>query len=100
MSPLSRSGLKWSALAGLVLLLLSVPTLESRAQMDLIQESTGLEKIEMTVGKSVLLRTSDPIKRASVADLEVANFNLLSSPWDMPRHFQGESCCDRECSTR
>lgn len=79
MSPLSRSGIKCSVLAGLVLmLLLSVPTFESRAQMDLIQESTGLEKIEMTVGKSVLLRTPDPIKRASIADLEIADFNLLS----------------------
>jgi len=79
MSPLSRSGLKCSVLAGLVLLLvLSVPTLESRAQMDLIQESTELGKIELTVGKSALLRTPDPIRRASIADLEVANFNLLS----------------------
>jgi pilus assembly protein CpaC len=78
MSPLSRSGLKWSALAGLLLLLLSVPTFESKAQMNLIQESTELEKIELTVGKSVLLRTPDPIRRASIADLEIADFNLLS----------------------
>ena len=74
MCPLSRSGFKCSVLAGLVLmLLLSVPTFESWAQMDIIQESTGLEKIEVTVGKSVLLRTPDPIWRASIADLEVAD---------------------------
>jgi pilus assembly protein CpaC len=80
MRPLpSRSGLKCSVLAGLVLmLLLSVPTFESRAQMDLIQESTELEKVELTVGKSALLRAADPIKRASIANLEVADFNLLS----------------------
>jgi pilus assembly protein CpaC len=60
------------------MLLLSVPTFESRAQMDVIQESTELEKIELTVGKSALLRTPDPIRRASIADLEVADFNLLS----------------------
>ena len=73
-----RSGLKRSVLAGLVLLLSSVPTSTSWAQTDLIQESTELEKIELTVGKSALLRTSEPIKRVSIADLEVANFNLLS----------------------
>ena len=79
MCPLSRSGIKCSVLAGLVLmLLLSVPTFESRAQMEVIQESAGPEKIEMTVGKSVLLRMPDPIRRASIADLEVADFNLLS----------------------
>jgi pilus assembly protein CpaC len=78
MSPLSRFGLKCSALAGLVLLLLSIPAFESTAQVDVSQEATELEKIEMTVGKSVLLRTPDPIWRASIADLEVADFNLLS----------------------
>jgi pilus assembly protein CpaC len=60
------------------MLLLSVPAFESWAQMDLIQESTELEKIELIVGKSALLRTPDPVKRASIADLEVANFNVLS----------------------
>jgi pilus assembly protein CpaC len=60
------------------LLLLSVPAVESRAELELIQESTEPEKIELTVGKSALLRTPDRIKRASIADPGIANFNILS----------------------
>ena len=79
MNPLLRSGLKHSAVVGLVLVLLSVPGVESRAQTDLALEGKELEELELTAGKSILLRTSQPVKRVSIADLEIADFNLLSA---------------------
>jgi pilus assembly protein CpaC len=79
MNPLLRSGLKHSAVVGLVLVLLSVSGFESLAQTDFILESKELEELELTAGKSVLLRASEPVKRVSIANLEVADFNLLSA---------------------
>ena len=79
MFTLSRLRLRHAAVIGLVLVVLSVPSLESRAQTDPVLESEALEKLELTVGKSALLRMPDPVKRVSIADLDIADFNLLSA---------------------
>ena len=79
MFTLSRLRLRHAAVIGLVLVVLSVPSLESRAQTDPVLESEALEKLELTVGKSALLRMPEPVKRVSIADLDIADFNLLSA---------------------
>ena len=78
MNPLLRSGAKAVAIAGLVLLLLSGSSHEVWSQTDLIVESEQPERFELTAGKSILLRTSDPVKRVSIANLDIADLNLLS----------------------
>jgi len=78
MSALLRSGAKAAAIAGLVLLLLSMSSQEVRSETDLIVGSEEPDEFELTVGKSVLLRTSDAVKRVSIANLDIADLNLLS----------------------
>jgi pilus assembly protein CpaC len=48
------------------------------SQTDLIVQSEEPDKFELTAGKSVLLRTSDPVKRVSIANLDIADLNILS----------------------
>jgi pilus assembly protein CpaC len=78
MSPLLRSLSRDAAVLSLVVVLLCVPTIPSRAQSDLIVESEEIKSLELTAGKSVLLKTSEPVRRVSVANLDTADFNLLS----------------------
>jgi pilus assembly protein CpaC len=79
MFPLSRSRLRQAAVVGLALVVLAVPSFEAWAQTAPVLESEALEKLELTVGKSALLRMPDPVKRVSIADLDIADFNLLST---------------------
>lgn len=45
---------------------------------DVLPESRKPETIALTSGKSIVLRTSDPVKRVSIASPDVANYVLLS----------------------
>jgi len=78
MSSLSRGLSRHGMVVSLVLVLLCVPAVPSRAQTELTVESEELENLELTAGKSILLRTTEPVTRVSIANLETADFNLLS----------------------
>jgi pilus assembly protein CpaC len=49
------------------------------AQSVFILEKVDAKKIEMVSGKSIVLRSAEPIKRVSIADPEIADFLLLSA---------------------
>ena len=67
------------ALIGLIMFV-SVPTPVKGAVTQIV--SSG--QIQLVLGKSVILESAKPVKRVSIADPEIADFVLLSSPWSRP----------------
>ncbi len=63
----------------LIVLLLMFISIKSWAANTTILASEGLEKLDMVIGKSILVTTSERIKRVSIAAPEVADFVLLST---------------------
>jgi pilus assembly protein CpaC len=59
-------------------LLLLAPAMAVDAKEPLSQPAVELKRIDLTSGKSVVLRSDLPVKRISIANPEVADFNLLS----------------------
>jgi pilus assembly protein CpaC len=62
----------------LLFLLLFYPAITG-AESAFVLETIEAKKIEMVSGKSLVLRSTAPIKRVSVADPEIADFLLLSA---------------------
>jgi len=60
------------------LLLVMVPT-ASLAASSMFQETWAPKKLNLTSGKSTILKSSLPIKRVSIADPEIADVRVLSS---------------------
>ena len=63
----------------LIVLLLMFISIKSWAANTTILASEGLEKLDMVIGKSILVTTSERIKRVSIAAPEIADFVLLST---------------------
>ncbi len=63
----------------LLLFLLLIYPASTGAESAFILETIEAKKIEMVSGKSLILRSTEPIKRVSVADPEIADFLLLSA---------------------
>jgi pilus assembly protein CpaC len=63
----------------LIVLLLMFISIKSWAANTTILASEEFEKLDMVVGKSILVTTSERIKRVSIAAPEVADFVLLST---------------------
>ena len=63
----------------LLLFLLLIYPASVGAESAFILETIEAKKIEMVSGKSLILRSTEPIKRVSVADPEIADFLLLSA---------------------
>ena len=63
----------------LLLFLLLIYPASAGAESAFILETVEAKKIEMVSGKSLILRSTEPIKRVSVADPEIADFLLLSA---------------------
>jgi pilus assembly protein CpaC len=63
----------------LLLFLLLIYPASTGAESTFILEAIEAKKIEMVSGKSLILRSTEPIKRVSVADPEVVDFLLLSA---------------------
>jgi pilus assembly protein CpaC len=78
MRPSNTIKRKRSVLALLLFLLLIFPA-STLAESAFLLETIEAKKIEMLSGKSVILRSTTPIKRVSVADPEIADFLLLSA---------------------
>jgi pilus assembly protein CpaC len=51
----------------------------AEAEEALTLETVDAQKVEMVSGKSIILRSSAPIKRVSIADPEIADFVILSA---------------------
>ncbi len=62
----------------LIVLLLMFISIKSWAANTSFLASEGVEKLDMVIGKSILVTTSERIKRISIAAPEVADFVLLS----------------------
>ena len=62
----------------LIVLLLMLLSVKSWAAHNTILETQGSEKLDMVIGKSILVTTSERIKRVSIAAPEIADFVLLS----------------------
>ncbi len=62
----------------LIVLLLMFISIKSWAANTTILASEGVEKLDMVIGKSILVTTSERIKRISIAAPEIADFVLLS----------------------
>lgn len=60
------------------LLLVMVPTV-TLAAGSLVQETREPNKLNLTSGKSTILKSTQPIKRVSIADPEIADVRVLSS---------------------
>jgi pilus assembly protein CpaC len=78
MISLPTSWLKPSVIVGLAVLVLSGTLVEVRGETELVVASQELDRLELTAGKSILLKTSDPVKRVSIANLDIADLNLLT----------------------
>ena len=63
----------------LLLFLLLIYPASTGAESTFILEAIEAKKIEMVSGKSLILRSTEPIKRVSVADPEIVDFLLLSA---------------------
>jgi pilus assembly protein CpaC len=61
----------------IVLLVMFIPV-KSWAANSTILANEGLQKLDMVIGKSILVTTSERIKRVSIAAPEIADFVLLS----------------------
>jgi pilus assembly protein CpaC len=61
----------------IVLLVMFIPV-KSWAANSTILANEGLQKLDMVIGKSILITTSERIKRVSIAAPEIADFVLLS----------------------
>lgn len=59
-------------------LLVLVAALGVQAKEPLTQPPVEMKKIDLTSGKSIVLRSDVPVKRISIANPEIADFNLLS----------------------
>jgi pilus assembly protein CpaC len=59
-------------------LIFGLTALGADAKEPLTQPPVELKKIDLTSGKSVVLRSDVPVKRISIANPEIADFNLLS----------------------
>ena len=68
----------WSVFAILLSVLFIFPAF-TKAQDALMLETVETQRIEMVSGKSVILRSTSPIKRISIAEPAVADFLLLSA---------------------
>jgi pilus assembly protein CpaC len=62
----------------LILVLLMLLSVKSWAAHNTILETQGSKKLDMVIGKSILVTTSERIKRVSIAAPEIADFVLLS----------------------
>jgi pilus assembly protein CpaC len=51
----------------------------AEAEEAFMLETVDAQKVEMVSGKSIILRSSAPIKRVSIADPEIADFVILSA---------------------
>jgi pilus assembly protein CpaC len=63
----------------LIVLLLMFISIKSWAANTMISETQEANKLDMVIGKSILITTSERIKRVSIAAPEVADFVLLST---------------------
>ena len=63
----------------LIVLLLMFISIKSWAANTMISETQEANKLDMVIGKSILVTTSERIKRVSIAAPEVADFVLLST---------------------
>ena len=63
----------------LIALLLVLISVKSWAVDTMLSETQEAKKLDMVIGKSILITTSERIKRVSIAAPEVADFVLLSS---------------------
>jgi pilus assembly protein CpaC len=63
----------------LLLFLLLIYSGSAVAESTFILETIEAKKIEMVSGKSLILRSTEPIKRVSIADPEIVDFLLLSA---------------------
>jgi len=67
-----------NAVSILILLLLTLLSVTSRAADTMLSQTQESDKLDMVIGKSILVTTSERIKRVSIAAPEVADFVLLS----------------------
>jgi pilus assembly protein CpaC len=61
-------------------LVLVGPTAGALALTMNLSETMAAKKLELTVGKSVILKSTEPFTRVTIADPEIADFVLLSPP--------------------
>jgi pilus assembly protein CpaC len=71
----------WAVALAVFLLLVIIP-MGTRAADSLVQETMTAKKLNLISGKSVILKSTLPIKRVSIANPEIADF-LLLSPHDI-----------------
>jgi pilus assembly protein CpaC len=62
----------------LMLVLLMLLSVKSWAADTMLSETEGAQKLDLVVGKSIVVRTSERVKRVSIAAPEIADFVLLS----------------------
>ena len=77
MLPIIRSNKKWTAKMVLAMLILSIPCLALAAEFSAL-ESRSINKLDLLVGKSLVLKSHEPTKRVSIANPDVADFVLIS----------------------
>jgi pilus assembly protein CpaC len=78
MLPLNKTLKSRSALYVFVFILCIFPAITAASDA-LELETFDAKKLEMVSGKSIILRSTQPIKRISIADPEIADFLLLSA---------------------
>jgi pilus assembly protein CpaC len=66
----------------LLILVLLISSATSRATELVFPDVREPDKLELTVGKSIILKSPDPVKRVSIAAPEIADLVLLS-PYDI-----------------
>lgn len=67
-----------NAISILILLLLTLLSVTSWAADTMLSQTHESNKLDMVIGKSILITTSERIKRVSIAAPEIADFVLLS----------------------
>lgn len=67
-----------SEIAYITLMLLLIFSSKSLAAASFLLETRNAEKLDLVVGKSVILKSSEPVQRLSIAAPEIADFVLLS----------------------
>lgn len=77
MFPIIQSKKKWTAQMVLAMFILSIPCLALAAEFSAL-ESRSINKLDLLVGKSLVLKSHEPTKRVSIANPDIADFVLIS----------------------
>ena len=61
-----------------LLLIIPIGPIGTRAADGVVQETMTAQKLNLISGKSTILKSTQPVKRVSIANPEIADFMLLS----------------------